>query len=344
MIVPKLKTQILLTALLIAVPMTLLAQQGTMSLPARSGSQPAAASAEASDPSQSAPTNYILGPQDQITLYVADAEEMNDKPIRIDMRGDLSLPMAGRVHAAGLTIEQLESEIENRLKKYLTDPDVVVSVTEFRSQPVSVFGAVGKPGVHQLEGRKTLIEVLSLAGGLRDDAGNSIKITRSLEWGPIPLPDAKDDPTGRFSMASLSAKSVLNGSDPRDNIVIRPNDVISVPKADLVYVVGSVHKPGGFPLGQNGSLSTLQVLSLAEGLDKTAAPDKAKIMRQVAGQSNRTEIAVNLKKLMAGKDPDLPLRSDDILFVPNSAAKNAAGRGAEAAIQIITGLTIYGRL
>lgn len=292
---------------------------------------------------QNAPLNYILGPDDQVTLFVSDVDEISDKPFRIDMRGDLILPLAGRVHAGGLTADQLAREIETRMRKFLKEPDVVVSITDFHSQPVSVLGAVTAPGVHQLQGHKTLFEVLSLAGGLRPDAGSTVRITRNLKWGDIPLPDAKNDPTGRFSIASVASKSILDGTRPAENITIQPDDVISVPRANVVYCIGSVHKPGGFVLGQDESLSTLQVLSLAEGLEHTASPDKAKIMRAVPGSSTRTEIAIDLKRLMAGKVPDLPLKSDDILFVPNSAAKSMAARTAEAAIQIGTGVAIYRR-
>ncbi|MBV9301579.1 MAG: polysaccharide biosynthesis/export family protein [Acidobacteriaceae bacterium] len=309
----------------------------------------------ASPPTDSAPStsltghleapaaNYILGPEDQITLFVSDVDEINNKVLRVDMKGDINVPLAGRIHAAGLSADGLQTEIESRLKKFLQDPDVVVNVTEYRSQPISVLGAVQKPGVYQLEGRKTLYEVLSLGGGLTPDAGDTVKITRALEWGPIPLPGAKQDSSGEFSIASVSVRSIMDASNAAENIMIKPEDVISVPKADLVYCVGSVHKPGGFVLGQNESLSALQVLALAEGLDKGAAPDRAKILRAVPGESTRSEIEVNLKKLMAGKGQDLPLKAQDILFIPNSAAKSAASRTAEAAIQIATGVAIYGR-
>lgn len=290
-----------------------------------------------------APSNYILGPDDQITLFVPDVDEISNKPMRIDMRGDLNVPLAGRVRAAGLTANQLESELEDRMRKYVKDPQVVVGVTEFKSQPISVLGEVGTPGVHQLSGHKTLFEVLSEAGGLRADAGSTVKITRNLKWGAIPLPDAKTDPTGQFSIASVSSKSIMNATDPAENIAIKPDDIISVPKADLIYCIGSVKKPGGFVLGQQETLSTLQILSLAEGLDKTAAPAKARIMRAVPGSTTRAEIPVNLKLLMAGKAPDMPLKADDILFIPNSAAKSALARTAEAAVQIGTGVAIYAR-
>jgi polysaccharide biosynthesis/export protein len=292
---------------------------------------------------RNAPSTYMLGPDDQITLYVSDAEEISGKPMRIDMRGDINLPMAGRIHAAGFTAEHLETAIENRLKRFFQDPEVVVSITEFRSQPISILGAVNLPGVHQLQGRKSLFEVLSLAGGLRPDAGNKVEITRDLQWGRVPLPNAKNDITGKFSVASVSVKSIMNASDPTENIAIKPEDVVSVPKAELVYVVGCVHKPGAYVLGENETLSALQVLSLAEGLDKTAAPAKAKIMRALAGTTKRSEVPVDLKKLMAGKGTDLPLKADDILFVPDSAAKSIAERTGEAAIQIATGIAVYGR-
>jgi polysaccharide export outer membrane protein len=292
---------------------------------------------------ETVPSNYILGPDDQITLSVANLEEMSGKPMRIDMRGDVNVPIAGRIHAAGLTPDQLESEIESRLKGQLNDPRVIVSITDFRSQPVSILGAVNSPGVHQLEGRKTLFEMLSLAGGLRPDSGNTVRITRELKWGRIPLSTAHDDPTGRYTVASVTVKSIINGTDPAENIVIKPGDTITVPKADLIYVVGSVKKPGGYVLGQDESLSALQVLSLAEGLDHNAAGGKARIMRIVPGSPTRREIPINLSKLIAGKTPDLPLKSDDILFVPNSAAKNALARTAEAAISVGTSIAIYAR-
>ena len=259
------------------------------------------------------------------------------------MSGNISLPMVGRLHATGLTAEELEVQIKNRLKKYLQEPDVTVSITEFKSQPISIFGAVQKPGVHQLQGRKNLFEVLSLAEGLRIDAGYSVKITRRLEWGRIPLPGATDDPTGHYSVASINIKSIMNATNPAENIIIKPEDVISVPKADLVYVIGTVHKSGGFVLGEHETISALQALALAEGLDRAAAPEKAKILRASQTSANRTEIPVDIKKILAGTSEDIALKADDILFIPASAAKNVALRSIEAAIQIGTGVVIYRR-
>jgi polysaccharide biosynthesis/export protein len=297
----------------------------------------------AATPGVQAPPEYVLGPDDQITIRVLDVEEINEKPVRVDLRGNINLPMAGRVRAVGLTAEQLEIEITRRLKAYVHEPQVTVMVSEFRSQPVSILGAVMKPEVYQIQGRKTLFEVLSLAGGLRPDAGNSINITRRKEWGRIPIANARDDVSHQFSIADVRIRSVMDAKSPQDNILIQPHDVISVPKADLVYVVGEVNRAGGFPLNEMSNISVLQALSLAGGLNRTAAPHRSRLLRMAPGATQRTEVPLNMKQILAGKAPDVPLQADDILFIPNSAAKNVALRSLEAAISIGSGLAIYRR-
>ncbi|MGA2601380.1 MAG: polysaccharide biosynthesis/export family protein [Bryobacteraceae bacterium] len=281
-------------------------------------------------PSPAAPAhndNDALGPGDQIMIRAIDVEEIDNKPVFVDRKGNIDMPVVGKLQAAGLTPDQLENAIKLRLTRVLRNPpDVSISVMEVHSQGVSVLGAVTTPGVHQLQGDKTLFEVLSLAGGLRTDAGYTVIITRQIEWGPIPLPTAILDSTGRYSVASVSVKSIMAASNPAENIYIKPNDVISVPRADIIYVIGAVKKAGGYALNDNGTRSALQILSLAEGLEKTAAGNRAKIMRGIPGSNNRDEIPIDLKQILAGKSPDVPLKADDILFVPTSGAKTAAFR------------------
>jgi polysaccharide biosynthesis/export protein len=275
-----------------------------------------------------APSDYVLGPGDQLHIDIPDlTEEFTvDKTFRIDGGGDLGLPLAGHIQAGGMTVGQLEAAIKGQLKRVLKEPDVIVSISGFGSQPVSVLGAVVTPGIVQIAGHKNLFEVLSLAGGLAPNAGYQIMITRDMKWGALPLAGAHPDPTGQFSVAAVKVSDVLNSSNTAENIVILPNDKISVPVSELVYAIGNVSKPGGFLLNQHESLSALQVVSLAEGLSKTAAADHARILRVVPGSPNRVEIAVNLKQLMAGKSSDIQLQPQDILFVPNSATKSAAYR------------------
>jgi polysaccharide export outer membrane protein len=286
---------------------------------------------------------YVLGAGDVITIRALDADEISDKPIRLGANGFITLPLVGRVRASGLTTEQLEAALAMRLKPLIRNPEVSVSVVEQRSQPVSIIGSVNGPGVQQLQGRKTLVEMLSLAGGVRQDAGHAIKITRRLQWGPIPVPGAATDVTGRFSVAEINLKEILEARNPSGNIQIMPDDVISVPRAEMIYVIGEVKKSGGFTIGERESLSTLQALSLAEGLNATAAPQNARILRLDPGAPKRTEISVDLRRILAGKENDVRLEPDDILFIPGSKSKNVAIRSLEAAVQIGTGIAIYHR-
>ena len=285
---------------------------------------------------------YLLGPDDVITVHVVDAEEFPDKPIRIGPNGFITLPMVGRVEAGGRTAEALEKEIAERLKTYIRNPEVSVNLSEQRSQPVSVIGAVGTPGVQQLQGRKTLVEILSLAGGARADAGSSVKIARQKEWGPIPLPNAVTDPSGQFSVAEVNLRAIMEARNPAENILIMPNDVISVPRAQAVYVIGDVKRPGEFVLGEKTRVSVLQAVAMASGLEKTAASSKARILRASAAPDlKRMEITVNLKKILAGQGEDIPMQPEDILLVPGSRTKTALIRGLESALQIGSGIAIY---
>jgi polysaccharide export outer membrane protein len=242
---------------------------------------------------------------------------------------------------SGLTVQQAEQELNKVLGKYIRDPQVVVSVAEERSQPVSILGAVNTPGVHQVQGHKTLLEMLALAGGMRPDAGYSIRITRQLEWGCIPLPKVELDPSGRFSVAELNLKKIMEAKNPEENVQIFPHDVITVPKAEMVYVIGDVKHSGGFVLGEAESMSVLQALSLAEGLNGTADARHARILRLTHDSGQREELPVDVKGVLAGKKTDIALRGDDILFVPGSTGKKASLRALEATIQTGTGLAIW---
>ncbi len=290
------------------------------------------------------PTGYVLGPGDQISLHVLGVEEISDKPMAVDLNGYLHIPLAGQIRASGLTIQQLESEIEARLKTYVQRPDVSVSIIEFRSQPVSVIGAVKNPGTLQLRGRKTLLEILSEAGGIDNaNAGSILKITRRKEWGSVPLPNAQADVTNQFSVAQISIKSLISAIHPEENIQIKPYDVVSIPRADTVYVIGEVVKSGGYLLSDNTEVTVLQALSMAGGLDKMAQPKEARILRRGSDRPERIEIPVNIKEMLAGTIPDVEMKPDDILFVPNNIPKRAALRAIEAAVQMGTGVVVFRR-
>jgi polysaccharide export outer membrane protein len=290
----------------------------------------------------SVPSLYVLGPDDQIIIQGLHADELVNKPIRVDQNGEVNLPLVGVLHAGGLTVRSFESELNQTLAKYVRSPSLTVSITEPKSQPVFVNGAVNSPGVHQIQGNKDLVEMITLAGGLRQDAGYSVEITRQMKWGILPLPNAKADSTGMFSSSTVSIKAIMSGAAPAENIPVMPHDVISVPKAQMVYVIGEVRKPGGYVLGDSQTVSVLQALAMAEGLEKTAAGNNAKVIRRTANGDSRTEIKVDVKKILAGKADDFQMQGQDILSIPGNTGKKAALRAIELAIQTGSGVVVYG--
>jgi polysaccharide biosynthesis/export protein len=286
-------------------------------------------------------SEYVLGPGDEVNVYVSNVAELTvARTYRVDPQGDVDIPLAGRLRAGGRTVAETKADIIERLKQYVYEPQISVDVQTFRSQPVSIIGAVNEPGVHQLEGQKMLLEVLSMAKGLRSDASDRLHITRRAQWGAIPLADARLDGSGKFYVADLNLKGLIDGRMPGENIQVKPNDVISIPTADLVYVIGAVNRPGGFILNERKSMSVLQALSLAGGLSKEAAAKKSRILRS-NGTSKPLEVPLNVKDILAGKSNDLGLQGSDILFVPDNTVKTIGGKIAEAALQAAIGAAIY---
>ncbi len=286
-------------------------------------------------------SSYVLGQGDQVTLRVVEADEIPDKPFRIDEKGSIDVPMIGAVHAAGLTVHELQTLLVTRFTAFIKNPQVAVFVNEMRSQPVSVLGAVNLPGVHQLQGHKTLVEVLATAGGLKPDAGYSVRITRHMEWGQVPLPGSSVTPDGLYSVGEVGLKGLLEAKNPADNIAVMPNDVLTIPVAEMIYVLGDVRKSGGFVLGERKGVSVLQALAMAEGTTPLARSNEARILRNSPGSEVRAEIPVDLKKIMNGQAIDIAMQSNDVLFVPTSGVKKIRERALDAIFAIGSGVAIY---
>lgn len=313
--------------------------------------------------------NYQIGPEDLLQISVLEAPDLS-RTLRVSEDGEISLPLLGTVRAAGLTSRELQTVLETLLRRtYMKNPHVSVFVQEMRSHPVSVFGAVEKPGVFQIRGPKTLIEVLSMAQGLAADAGDSVIVMRhagdpvsaaasmSPESGSTPTAaahlkatSAKTDSPGPLDEVAsgpgsikISLKQLLDSGDSRYNVLVYPGDVVKVTRAGIVYVVGDVRKPGGFLLKTNENISVLQALALAEGLAPTAQGKQARIIISEPN-GTRKEVAINLNKVLEGKAPDPVLHSRDILFVPNStrkAAVHAFYRTAEGIAAAVSGAAVY---
>lgn len=289
-----------------------------------------------------APGDYRIGPYDLLDISVFEAPELN-RTVRVSAGGEVSLPLLGGVQAAGLTPQELERVLQELLRRrYMKDPHVSVFVREMESHPVSVFGAVTKPGVYQIRGTRTLIEVLSLAQGLAEDAGDTVLVLRGRPSASPAAGEEAGEDAAVGENVSINLKDLLQSGDARYNVPVHPGDIVKVARAGVVYVVGEVKKPGGFVLRHNENISVLQALALAEGLSRTAAKSHARIIRTDT-EGRRSEVAINLDKVLAGKAADPFLEPNDIVFVPNSAARSAFYRGLEATVGTLSGLIIYRR-
>jgi polysaccharide biosynthesis/export protein len=294
-------------------------------------------------PSRQQPTEYVLGPNDQIVISAANAEEITGKPTRISITGDINVMQGvGRIHAAGMTVRELEAEIAERLKRIIRVPEVSITVSEFRSQPVTVTGAVGKPGTTQLEGGKSLLEVLAAVGGAQVEASSIVTITRDRNLnGPIPLASASSPDGSPYSVAKVNIRSVQEGRHPEENIRILPQDVIHVPQAPLVYATGEIRKPGAYALKDRNTVSMIQLIAMAEGTAPNAKTKEVRIVRPVE-DSTREERIVDFEAIRKGKAPDITLQPGDILYVPGNAAKGALRKTLDALVGMAPGMAIYG--
>jgi polysaccharide biosynthesis/export protein len=262
--------------------------------------------------------NYVLGPNDQILIRAPEAEEIDNRPFRIDGDGNINLPLVGHIHAAGMSLQEMEADLVKRLREYIREPQVFVTVVQFRSEPVFFVGLFVRPGIYPLQGNRTLMEMLSSVGGLQQNADRHIKVTRHEEYGAIPLPDANVDSEKKVSTVEISLGSLTQNMNPAENILLQPYDVVSVGRAEPVYVNGEAARVGGIELAERDSIPILQALTQSGGFTKDAKKDKVRILRQIEGTTRRYKIEVNVAELLDGKGFDVPLQPGDIVYIPRS--------------------------
>ena len=265
-------------------------------------------------------SSTTIGAEDTIPVVALGADEIS-KPWRVSSTGDLTLPLLGRIHVAGKTTEQLENELTDKLSSYIRNPAVTVYISEFRSGTVTVQGAVEKPGRFQTEGKKTLLGVLMMAGGVKSP-GPTLKVTRASRYGAIPLPGARKALVGDTSSIEIPITAALDAGTPAANLIMEPEDVVSVSIVQrLVYILGEVNRGGAVELVTQDSVSIVQVLAAAGGFTKVASPGKTTILRKDSEGRYTPMGSVDLKKIMAGKDEDKLLLAGDIVIVPSSNVK-----------------------
>ena len=245
--------------------------------------------------------------------------------LRVNSSGDAYLPLIGYVQLAGLTPDQAQAVIENRLREgeFVRSPHVTVFLKEYVNQSATVTGEVNRPGVYPILGTRRLLEVLATAGGLTPRAGKTVTITH------------RDHPEEPVKVA-LPADLVKS---PKDNIEILPGDTLVVNRAGVVYVVGEVARPSGLIMDNNEKMSVMQAIALAGGTTSVAAMNSAKLIRTT--DKGREELELPLKKILYAKQADIDLKPDDIIFVPGSFGKKAARRSVESVLAVTQGLAIY---
>jgi polysaccharide export outer membrane protein len=246
--------------------------------------------------------------------------------VHVSPRGTVKLPMIDEVRLEGMSELEAARAIATELvsRGILNHPQVSVLITSAVGQDVSVLGEVARPGVYPYPVHHRLFDMISAASGLSPAAGGVVNIYHRAD--PDTPHSVPVDPGGGWA-------------GPDSNPEIAPGDIVQVTRAGLVYVVGDVIRPGGFIVDPTQAFTVLKALSLAWGPSQNAAVSKALLIREEAG--GRTVTSLNLKRMLRGKDPDQPIRAHDLLFVPDSTAKNLFNRSIESAIQSAAGVSIY---
>jgi polysaccharide export outer membrane protein len=293
--------------------------------------------------------DYMIGSGDLLGIEVFDVAELS-RDVRVNETGYISLPlMPGKVRAGGLTPFQLQDKLAELLQTngLVSTPQVTVSVKEQHSQPITVIGAVKTPLVIQALRKTTLLQALSQAGGIAEDAGSTVIVTR-------PVPDVSESADPDVASAQSGAQTftinlsdILESGDSRFNIPLIGGDVVSVPRAGIIYVVGAVTHPGGFLLQNDlDRMTMLKMLSLAGGTTSTAKTKNAIILRKNLDTGKRDQVPVDLSKVMKLKTEDVQMQANDILFVPDSNGLKALHRAGDVAVTLTTGIGLVaaGRL
>lgn len=317
--------------------------------------------------SRATPHDYVIGSGDVLSVDVFDVKELS-REVRVSQTGSIGLPLVPvRMRVAGLTELQAGQKIAEVLEAngLVTRADVEVTVKDRKSKPIVVVGAVMRPMVFQADRPVTVLEVLAEAGGIQNDAGDTVIVTRRPappvdteppligpeDPTPAPArssaePPALDpsSPTGvapSSNILTINLNQLMETGDTANNLLLQPGDIVTVPHAGIVYALGAVSKPGGFVMANDRSqLSTLKILALAGGLNRTAKSDHAVIIRKDE-QGHQREIVVDLRKVVKFEAEDVQLLPSDILFVPESAGKQALLRAIELGVVIGSGVALY---
>jgi polysaccharide export outer membrane protein len=264
--------------------------------------------------------DYKIGPEDLLEISIFEDEKLN-KTVRVSSQGNISLPLLGILKVKGLTANELEKEIRDLLaEKYFQDPHVSVFIKEYRNQRISVMGSVEKPGVYDVTGQKTVLDILAMAGGLKGDAGPLLFLIRPPRLEDEVLKGKKDSDDQSLKTFMIDLEGLLVKGDLALNLPLIHGDVINIPVSGKIFVGGEVKIPGGFSLGGK-KLTLSQAISLAGGLGPKAAGSETKIFRYSEKGTDKEILSANVYAIQKGQEEDLHLKESDIIIVPKSGTK-----------------------
>lgn len=264
--------------------------------------------------------DYKIGPEDLLQISVLNVDKLSTEA-RVNGQGQIRLLLIGDVDVNGLTVMDVSKKLSQMYKdrRYLVDPQITVAVKEFRHQKVAVTGAVNKPDHYALIGPRTLLEVLGMAGGLSDKAGEVVNVIRP-QAGPAVTPAAyaEQSPLGGAQITAVDLNELLLKGAVSLNAPIQNGDIVFVPFARSAYVLGAVSKPGGVLIKEN--LTVTKAVSQAGGVNPVIGSDNATVLR-TNGNGLRTTVPVDLGRIAKGNAEDVALRENDIVFVHESGAR-----------------------
>jgi polysaccharide export outer membrane protein len=267
--------------------------------------------------------SLLIGKGDLLHITVMREADLEQR-VRVRDSGEVSLALVGNISVLGLTPSEAGDKIAHSYLagQFLKHPQVSVLIEEYATQSVSVLGQVAHPGAVQLTTPRSLLDVLSMAGGLTEAADRNVTIEhggKSPNRTQVFIPNKPEDASNL-------------------DILVQPGDTVIVPKAGIVYVLGDVGRPGGYIMQDDSRLSVLQAVSLAAGSNKTAAEKHVRLIRKVDGKY--TEQDLPLREIERGKQPDVALSANDVLYVPFSLSKNVA-LGATGIVASASSALIY---
>lgn len=268
-----------------------------------------------------------IGFGDVLDVEVFGTPQLSMPSARVDSSGDVNLPVIGMVHVAGFNAVGAAVHIEDALRKQglMLAPHVTVSVLEFAAEGATVLGQVNAPGVYPTRGEHRLLDMIAFAGGLRPTAGKVVSIIH------------RDDPRHPVRIILASSTKYLSSQRNPD---IEPGDTVIVGRAGVIYILGDVGRPGAYMINNNEPISLMQAISLAGGWRPNASLSGALLIRKVPG--GHKELKLDLKHIVRGKQADVRVRNDDILYVPSSFGKTLATQGMQSIMTTAQALVYVG--